>query len=361
MPEKNNNQIEISSGSVIKVLAIISVVLALYFLRDLVLILLTSIVVASFMEAASVKVGRGMLEIFKLRLGRSFLVIFTYFIAIAFCSFLMYLFIPLIVNETSNFVSFVSAYLPQSDFLRTLNGETLSGAGGIADVFSHQSSIDDLLKNAQSFVANLSGGFLQATSTIFGNILNLILIVVISFYLTMQEKGIENFLRIIIPDRYENYAVSLWERTERKIALWVKGQLLLGILCGVLIYLGLALFQVEYALLIAALSAVLELIPFGLMLSSIVAVMFAYSGGDAATAAVVFLFYMIVQLFESYLLQPVVVEKVVGVSPLVVILSVLIGAKLAGFWGIVLAIPAAVLALEYLGDIKKQKISARAV
>jgi predicted PurR-regulated permease PerM len=120
-------------------------------------------------------------------------------------------------------------------------------------------------------------------------------------------------------------------------------------------YLGLTILGVQYALVIALGVAVLELIPFGIILAIIPSVLFAYADGGMSLSLKVLGLFVIVQQFENYLIAPLIVNKIIGVSPLVVILSILIGAKLAGFWGIILAIPVAVCLLEYLSDIEKGK------
>jgi predicted PurR-regulated permease PerM len=91
-----------------------------------------------------------------------------------------------------------------------------------------------------------------------------------------MKKEKEKFLRIVTPDKSEAYVINLWQRTQRKIALWVKGQLILGLIVGVLIYLGLAILGVQYALVLAIAAAILELIPFGILLATVPAVSFAY-------------------------------------------------------------------------------------
>lgn len=184
------------------------------------------------------------------------------------------------------------------------------------------------------------------------------MLAVISFYLSINKNGVENFLRIITPDRNEEYVVGLWKRTEHKIGLWFQGQLLLGFLVGVLIYLGLLLFSVQYALLLAVAAAIMELIPFGIILAAIPAIASGYSSGGTTTALEVTGLYVIIQQFESNLIQPLIVKKVVGISSLLVILSLLIGIELAGFWGVILSIPVAVCVMEYFDDLDKKKKAA---
>ncbi len=181
------------------------------------------------------------------------------------------------------------------------------------------------------------------------------MIIVISFYLSIQEKGIENFLRVVVPPKHEDYAVDLWNRSSRKIALWIKGQMLLGLLIGVLIYLVLSLLSVQYALLIAIITALMELVPYGMLIAMIPAISFAYLSDGVSSAAMVFGAFLIIHQFEVYLLSPLIVKRVVGLSPLVVILAIFAGFDLGGFWGLILAIPFAVCIMEFMNDIEKEK------
>ena len=136
-------------------------------------------------------------------------------------------------------------------------------------------SLVSLFSVSKAFILNLSGGFLQILSVAFGSIFNFILIILISFYLSIQEKGIENFLRLIFPVQYEGYVVDLWERSRRKIALWMKGQVVLGVVVAVLIYLILSLLGIEY-LLLAVIAGVMELVPYGIWVALIPAFSFSY-------------------------------------------------------------------------------------
>ena len=153
----------------------------------------------------------------------------------------------------------------------------------------------------------------------------------ISFYLSVQPNGIENFLRIIFPLKYEDYAVSLWERSSRKIALWMKGQMLLGLVVGVLIYLSLSLLGVEYALLLALIAGIMELVPYGMIVALVPAFAFSYLSGGLTSALLVSGAYLIIHEFEVFLLAPLIINKVVGLSPIVIILSILVAYYLGVF------------------------------
>src|SRR3989338_4639321 len=221
--EDNCKSISISTGTLFRVLFIGLAVFLVYVLRDLVLVLLTSIVLASFIEAAANKFS-------KFKINRTLAVVAMYALSLFVLVGIFYLFAPILVAEIYDLSSFLSTYIPDSGLLNALHSSTFAGAKDIVSNLPDGFSISDLLSTSKTFVTNVSGGFFQTISLAFGGIFNFILIIVISFYLSMQEKGIENFLRIVIPLKHEDYAVDLWNRTQRKIALWVKGQLLLGLL-----------------------------------------------------------------------------------------------------------------------------------
>jgi predicted PurR-regulated permease PerM len=175
--------------------------------------------------------------------------------------------------------------------------------------------------------------------------------------LSTQENGIPNFLRIILPPKQEEYAIDLWQRTERKLGHWIQGQLLLSVIIGTLTYIGLLIFGVKYAFVLALITAFFELIPFGLILAIVPAVIIAYVDGGISLGFITLALYLIIQQFETYLIQPFVVKKIVGISPLMVIISIVIGSQLAGFWGVILAVPVAVCVLEFMDDVEKRKRS----
>ncbi len=324
----------------------------LWYLRDLLLVILTAIIIASFVESAVPYFKR-------ININRVFGVVILYVISILFLAFLFYLFAPLLITEVYNFSVFLSSYIPDLAILNYFKNDAFSGAKDIITNLSHSLSLTTLLATSKAFITNLSGGFFQVLSVAFGSVFNVGLIVLISFYLSIQEKGIEKFLRIILPTEYEEYAVDLWERSRRKIALWMKGQMLLGVLITILTYLMLSLMGIQYALLLSIIAGLMELVPYGILVALIPAFSFSYLSGGLASALMVTGAYIILHQFEVFLFSPLVIKSVVGLSPLVVIIAALVGFELGGFWGLVLAIPVTVFVLELLDDLEKKKTFAR--
>ncbi|KKQ32885.1 MAG: hypothetical protein US45_C0016G0009 [Candidatus Nomurabacteria bacterium GW2011_GWA1_37_20] len=336
----------------VRAILVLLCVLLLWFLRDLALVVLTSIVIASFVESSTPYFR-------KVRINRIFGIVILYIVSLLILAGIFYLFAPLLITEIYNFSSFISTYIPGVSFLSYFQNEAFSGAKDLVNSLGNNLSLATLLSVSKAFISNLSGGFFQTLSVAFGSIFNFILIILISFYLSIQEKGIENFLRLIFPIQYEDYVVDLWERSRRKIALWMKGQVVLGFVVAVLIYLILSLLGIEYALLLAIIAGVMEMIPYGIWVALIPAFAFSYLSNGISSALMVVGAYTIIHQFEVFLFAPLIINKIVGLSPIVIILSALIGFELGGFWGLVLAIPVAVIVMEFLSDIEKNKTSAR--
>lgn len=349
MGDKNIN-IQISSSSIIKVIFWLILFAGLYYLKDLVLVVLTAVVIASAVDPAVRWFGR-------FRVSRTPATILVYFFVVAAFSAIFYVFVPVFFDELSKLADLFPQYIKAFESISpiSLNQISLNGAQEAVSGISQNISLVEDIASLKSSLVDVPGGLFNAISGIFGGVLSFILVVVISFYFSVQERGIEDFLRIITPTQSEKYIVGLWKRSQEKIGKWIQGQLLLGVLVGVLVFLGLSVLGVKYALVLALLAGIFEIIPvFGPILAAIPAVIFGFL--DSVTLGLTVLgFYAIIQQFENHLIYPLVVRKVIGVPPILVILSLIIGAKLAGFMGIILAVPIATLLVEIADDISKRK------
>ena len=269
MAEKELKHISISTKTILWIVLVLLGFYLLWVLRELAMVVMTSVIVAAFVESTVPYLKR-------IKLGRVSGVVTLYVISLLFLAGLFYLFAPLLITEIYNLAVFLSQYAPGVDLLNYFSSQAFSGAKDIVANMSDHLYINALLSTSRAFIANLSGGFFTTLSVAFGSIFNVILIIVISFYLSIQEKGIEKFLRLVSPAKHEDYVVNLWERTQRKIAFWVRGQLLLGLLIAVLTYLVLSVMGIKYALLLSIIAGLMELIPYGILIALVPAVSFSY-------------------------------------------------------------------------------------
>lgn len=337
--------INVSAGTIVT--AILFVVLAwlLFYLRDLVLIVLTAVVLASAIEPA-VK------WFMRYRLPRVLSVVLVYLIALALIFAMFYFFMPPILAEVSGLLSTLPDYIDTFDASNPLKNTPLIGTQPAVQDFS----LTEVVTELQASFASVSEGFLRTISAIFGGVFSFLLVIVLSFYFTVVETGVDDFLRVVTPTKHEASVLDLWRRSKNKIGKWMQGQILLSLIVGILVYLGLSILGIKYALVLAVVAAVLELIPvFGSILAAIPAVALAFVDAGAGSAFLVTGLYIIVNQFQGNLIYPLVVQKVVGVPPLLVILALIAGAQLAGFLGIILSVPAAAVLQELVHDIQKGK------
>lgn len=334
--------ITITTGTIIKAIATLVIVAFLYFIRDIMMAVLFSLVIASGIEPAAAWFQ-------KRRIPRILAVVLVYVITFSFLGGMFYLIVPTTFKEITSFSDNLPVYLE-----KPFEAETVDKVFGGLPSFIRE-DLGMFLSSVSDFINSFSSGFFSIASAAFGGVVSFILIIVLSFYLSTQENGIENFLKTIIPAKYEVYSVDLWNRWKKKIGLWLQGQILLGFIVGVLVYLGLTLLQVEYALTFALLAALFELVPiFGPILSAVPPVVVAFTHSPVLAFEVGIL-YIVIQQFENHLIYPLVVRKIVGVPSIMVILAFVIGAQIGGFFGLLLAVPLSALAVEVLDDLNYRK------
>lgn len=339
--------IRIDTWSVVRAALALLLIYALFLLRDLVLVVLTAVVIASGVEPATKWFVRR-------RVPRLLGVVAVYLIVAVLLFSVFYFLVPPLLSQATGLLDKVPQYIDSvSGFgsLGTLSAENTETIRGIVG----EGATQNLVSGLSSYITNIPGGIFNTVSAVFGGAFSFILIIVISFYLSVQERGIESFLEVITPFKHQDYVIDLWRRSQSKIGRWMQGQLLLVVLITVLVYLGLTIIGVKHAFLFALLAGLFELIPlFGPILASIPAILIGFVDGGVTLAAIVAGIYIIIQQFENHLIYPLVVNKVVGVPALVVILALIVGGQLAGFLGIILAAPMAAVLMEFTNDIERR-------
>ncbi|HVU06427.1 MAG TPA: AI-2E family transporter [Candidatus Paceibacterota bacterium] len=360
-------RIEITTGTIARAILLALLTIAMFALKDIILVVLTAVVIASAIEP-------GIHWLMDKKIPRIFSALIIYGAVAALVVSAFYTVIPRLLEDTSEFLSSVPQYIESSSLWNPLGNPANEPTSVVAANISHgvqttaqnkllitatgvqpdEYSIQGVLQSIDEAISSVSAGFVHSASSVFGGVLSFILIVVLSFYLAVQEDGVEKLMRVIIPDPDESYAINLWRRVRTKIGLWMQGQIVLALLVGILVYLGLLVLGVKNALLFAVLAAALEMIPlFGPILAAVPAVAASYNDGGTSSALIVAGLYLIVHQFENHLIYPLVVKKIVGVHPILVIISLLVGYKLAGFLGIILSVPASTLLVELIDDMER--------
>lgn len=339
--EPKRVEVSISTVSILRVFAILGVLFLLFVLRDVLLILLTAVVIASAVEP-------GTLWLIKKGIPRVVGVSLIYLISAVFIAGLFYFLIPAFLGDIAGFINALPEYMTALD----------------VNTFKDASNSQSLGQAAQNILGTFSGSsnsIVGTLSKIFGGATSFLMTVVLSFYLAVRERGVEDFIKLVTPLRKEEYVIDLWRRSQLKIGRWMQGQIWLALIIGLLVFVGLTFLGVEHAFSLALIAMVFEIIPvFGSILSAVPGIMTAFLQGSLTFAFIVGLMYLIVQQIESHVIYPLVVKKVVNVQPIVVIIALLVGAKLGGFLGILLSVPVATALTEYMNDVARDRGEARA-
>lgn len=312
-------------------------VAALYYLIDVLVILFMALIISSALDAPiSFLERRGFPRI----LGT-----FTIFLAVvAAVALLLYTIIPIAFVEFKTFVGgFGKIDLPG---LETIGAPQF--VKGLEKNLSHFSGFADALLSG-------SASFIDVVSTIFGGVVFIVAVLVLSFYLSLNRDGVEKFLKAVLPLAHEEYVIKIYHRVRRKLGLWLQGQIILSSIVGIVVFLGLWILGINYSLVLGIMAGVLETVPFvGPVFTGSVAFLIAMSESLTLGLSVVALFIIIQQL-ENHLLIPLVMGRTIGLHPVVIAISLLAGAQLAGFIGIILAVPTAVIIQEIIEDREARK------
>lgn len=333
--------VNISTSTILRIIFIILCLVFLYIIRDVLVLLFFAIIIASAVDLPARYLD-------KLKLPRALSVLLIYLLAIGLLVGLLILFIPSLAKEIKAFSTEFPNYADSLyQKIQKLQNGSLRYQKIINEIQNILSSFGETLRDS---VSNI----LSKTLGVFGGLASFVIILVISFYLAVQKNGIKNLLKGVAPREHEEYILGLWERAERKMGQWLQGQLLLALIVGVLVYIGLSILHIRFAFLLAIIAGVLELVPYiGPTLAAVPAVILAFFQAPVLAVWVVVL-YIVVQQLENHLLVPLVMRKVVGLHPVIVIIALLIGGKLLGILGILLAVPAAAVLAEFFKDIKRK-------
>jgi predicted PurR-regulated permease PerM len=179
----------------------------------------------------------------------------------------------------------------------------------------------------------------NVTTKVFGGLFSVITVFIVSLYLLLYEDKFKKFIAHLFYKDVLDLALETVDKVNYKLGAWFRGQIQLCFLIGLLSWIGLTILGLPFALPLALLAGILEIIPtLGPIISSIPAIIIAFTISPTMAITVIAL-YILIQALENQVIVPKVMQKAVGLNPVVVILGIMIGTKLMGIAGALLAIP----------------------
>jgi predicted PurR-regulated permease PerM len=191
----------------------------------------------------------------------------------------------------------------------------------------------------------------------FGGVSATAFILTIAFFLSLQEHGPEKFLALVTPKNYEEQIISLFEKAQTKVAGWFGARILACVFVGVASLIVFYIFGLKYAFLLALISGILNFIPYiGPWITTFLLIIFiAVSTGSWLTVIYVLIAVTIVQEIENKLLTPLLMRKMIDVPPVLVLVSLLVGAEIFGFLGVIFAVPIAGIIYEFIKEFLEKR------
>jgi predicted PurR-regulated permease PerM len=318
-----NNQhttVHVSTLTILKVLVICLLLWFLFSIRDIVLLLLISVIISSAIDPLADYLQ-------KKNIPRGLSVLLVYVLFLGIIGMVVALLIPPISQQFQS--------IAQSDFYAKFTNQI----GGFRSQLESYGINNSVTENIQNVAGNISDGLFNTLGNVLGGLVSIITVLAISFYLTAEQNGTKNLVKQLVPVKNQPYAISLVNKIQHKMGQWVLGQLVLSVAVFILTYIGLLILGVEYALVLALVAGVFEVVPYiGPIIAAIPAIFFAFIQ-DPPLALAVIILYLIVQQIENHLLVPMIMSKSVGLNPVLVIIGVLIGGSLGGLLGAIVAIP----------------------
>lgn len=317
---ENKVKFDISWNAILKVVLVVFGIGFIYAVRDVfVLLFFVLIIVAAFAPLVNQmsKVIPRVLAV--LILAILFLGVLT---AIGF------LIIPTLVTQIGQLaINLPAIYNHLAPFYQKLN---LS----IGNYQSYQTTLLNLSSHLTTGIYTTTLGFISGLVAV-------VTILVLSFYLLLEQDGIRKFVHDLVPSDQETRIFDVIHKIGLKMGHWLQGQGIVMLVVGVADGIALSILGVPYILILAIWGGLTEAIPYiGPWLGLIPAVVIAFTVSPLK-ALFVLITYILIQQLEGHFLVPKIMGKAVGLSPVIIIIAILVGAKLAGLLGVIIAVPAA--------------------
>jgi predicted PurR-regulated permease PerM len=225
--------------------------------------------------------------------------------------------------------------------------ERLAQVGTGDRVFTVQTWLDQVFDNLKSNLPDIAGSVFTTgfgfVSTVTGALFGSVIVPVMSYYLVKDSARIRRCFELIIPGRNRAMFSNAIESINTSLGGYIRGQILLCLIIGIISTLGLLILGVKYAFVLGLLAGITELIPMaGPILGCIPAIVIAFTMNPILALKVLIL-YMLIQAAENYFLVPRVMGRSMNMHPLTVIIAMMIGARMMGVAGMFLALPIAAI------------------
>jgi predicted PurR-regulated permease PerM len=341
MANPSERSVTIKTSTVLKVIAILLALALMWVLRDILTLLLVALFIAALMHPAA-RWGA------KRRIPKGIIVLLIYLVTFTFLSVALAMIVPQLLRQATGLSQTIGTSL-------VALSATVQRLRDFSEIHGFSGNLSSSLTSLTNQFGEAATGLFSSLTDIFGGIAGLVIVLVMAFYMVVEDKEAIRLFRNFVPEEHQEFIANLLVQVETKIGAWLRGELILMVSIGILYYIGLLIIGIEGPLPLALFGGFTEFIPYlGPILSGIPIVIVAYAHSPIH-ALLAFALMIVIHEVESQILVPNVMRRAVGLNPLVSIVAILIGGRLFGFVGVLLAIPFATTASVVLMELYRFK------
>ncbi len=331
------HNITISTQTILRIVVVVCTLWFLYLVRDILALLMIAVIIAAALGPIITVFQRW-------HIPRALTVTLVYVAFFAILSLLVSFIVPSLTAQLNAFAE------------RLTQQTVFAPDSALGMIFGTNLGSANVLSQIHTIFSGSFGDVFSRTASVFSVLVAVLATLSMAFYMSLQKDGIKHFLVSLTPQQHQAYVISLAQRIQENFGRWMAGQVVTMVFVGVFYYIILALLGVPYALVLAVLGGLLEIVPYlGPVLSVIPAAMLGFSVSPMVGFGVL-AGYMLVNLVENHILIPQIMNKAVGLNPVAVILALLVGAKIAGLIGVIIAVPLAGAVSLFVKDVLERKI-----
>ncbi|MBP9762112.1 AI-2E family transporter [Patescibacteria group bacterium] len=341
MSKQSLQLISITTGTILRTIGVLLALGVVWVIKDIILLLFIAFLLAGVMYPFVRWMAAH-------RMPKGVSVLLFYFLLLGFLTLSFVLLIPAVAREIG---MLAGTYSQSFAWLAGLR----DGLQGVSDKYPLVHNLQTSLGGLQQYFGQSVQGVLGYLTTLFGGLAGLVVVLVLSFYLIVEESAVKTLFRNLIPNSYQELVSDLIWKVINSLGDWLRGQLILGLIIGALYFIAYAIIGVPYPILLALFGGLLEFIPYvGPFIAAVPALILAASVSPLVLLLTVIAIVVIQQL-ENNLIVPKIMQRTVGLNPIISILAVMIGAQTFGVVGALFAIPVATATSVVISELLRRR------
>jgi predicted PurR-regulated permease PerM len=312
MPRK----IEISYKTIVFTVLFIISLGFLYWIRDIIIQVFVALLITTILNPSVTRLQ-------KYKVPRAVSILIIYLMLLALMIFAVATLVPALVDQTTKFTSAIPQLMGELNIPIEV--------------------VDQLTVELTSQLSNLPSQVVRISVSIFSNVVSFLAIFILALYFLLAWNKLPDYLLKFLPNEQVAEVDRIISRIEKDLGGWARGQIILMFIVGLATYIGLLILGIPYALPLAVLAGMFELVPnLGPFLAAVPAVLVGLGISPLTGLAVAALGFLIQQI-ENYVFVPKIMQRSAHVSPVVTLLSIVIGFRVAGVTGAILSIPLVII------------------